>query len=385
MVLRGNSRGFTLVEILFGLGILTIALMALMQSTVAMGRLDSSIRTRGSFHQTMTEIQMVLGKSDSCAKAIVDNGKTFDPDPITGVFPQNLDSITVGTGAGGLVIASTAAPAKNGFRISAVRFTNTPAFANLGSNEYIVNMEVVGIPSDPFGLVGGSTLKRDFKMRLTIDPGTKKITKCSTSSDEDGAGLHGSVPFSTPGTTNWTVPAGVSTVTVEIWGAGGGGSGAAGADSNYGAGGGGGGYVKKVCTVTPASVVAVAIGAGGVGGAGGGLGYGYSGAGGTGGNSCFGSCGCAAGGLGGSATCPKVSYGGGPSCGAAPGGAGGAGVISGNAGTAGANTTQGIGGTGFGGVGRGGNGGTSVDTCACGVEEGYAGGTGTNGIVIVTY
>jgi hypothetical protein len=62
-----------------------------------------------------------------------------------------------------------------------------------------------------------------------------------------------------PGTsncsTNWTVPAGVTTILVECWGGGGGGS--------TMSGGGGGGYISARLTVTPGAILPITIGAGG--------------------------------------------------------------------------------------------------------------------------
>ena len=76
--------------------------------------------------------------------------------------------------------------------------------------------------------------------------------------------------FSTAGVTSWTVPAGVTSVTVECWG--GGGSGGAGingggttASSNAG-GGGGGAYAIKAVSVTPGSIISLTVGAGGAAG-----------------------------------------------------------------------------------------------------------------------
>jgi hypothetical protein len=60
------------------------------------------------------------------------------------------------------------------------------------------------------------------------------------------------------GTSSWTVPAGVTKIYIELWGAGGGGS-------IYG-GGGGGAYIKAYFTVTAGSSVSYTIGGGGVGG-----------------------------------------------------------------------------------------------------------------------
>jgi hypothetical protein len=76
----------------------------------------------------------------------------------------------------------------------------------------------------------------------------------------------GSVTFSTPGTfTNgFTVPVGVSSITVRCWGAGGGG-GIDLANTNGGPGGGGGAYASSVLTVTPGGQFTIVVGSGGSG------------------------------------------------------------------------------------------------------------------------
>ena len=58
-------------------------------------------------------------------------------------------------------------------------------------------------------------------------------------------------------TNNWTVPTGVASVTVEMWG-GGGGSGAKvfSGQAGRGAGGGGGGYTRQAISVTPGNSIA---------------------------------------------------------------------------------------------------------------------------------
>jgi hypothetical protein len=70
-----------------------------------------------------------------------------------------------------------------------------------------------------------------------------------------------------PGSYNWTVPANVYAVCVEVWGGGGGGGGSSGATSG-GRGGGGGGYVWSIIAVTPGQVIPYVVGAGGTGGSG---------------------------------------------------------------------------------------------------------------------
>ncbi|MCA1807795.1 MAG: hypothetical protein LC687_08120, partial [Actinobacteria bacterium] len=70
--------------------------------------------------------------------------------------------------------------------------------------------------------------------------------------------------FTTSGTDTWDVPAGVTSVSVELWGAGGGGGG--GSSSSSGGAGGGGGYTAATIPVTPAETITIEVG--GSGGAG---------------------------------------------------------------------------------------------------------------------
>jgi hypothetical protein len=81
-----------------------------------------------------------------------------------------------------------------------------------------------------------------------------------------GAGaFNGLKEFTEPGTYEFVVPAGITHLMLEMWGAGGGG----GAGNVAGSGGGGGGsgaYTRTVLTVTPGAVYSITIGAGGIAG-----------------------------------------------------------------------------------------------------------------------
>jgi hypothetical protein len=94
--------------------------------------------------------------------------------------------------------------------------------------------------------------------------------------------------------TSWTVPEGVTNVTVEAWGGGGGGGGDA-STGNNGAGGGGGGAFSRgnSIAVTSGNIIPISIGPAGTAGSTGG------GNGGTGGNTTFGTAVVAVGGAGG--------------------------------------------------------------------------------------
>jgi len=75
--------------------------------------------------------------------------------------------------------------------------------------------------------------------------------------------------FTTSGTGNFTVPAGVTSVAVEVWGGGGGGGRASGTNGAAGGGGGGGAYAKKTFTglTGGTSIIYYNVGAFGAGGA----------------------------------------------------------------------------------------------------------------------
>lgn len=85
-----------------------------------------------------------------------------------------------------------------------------------------------------------------------------------------GSSAGGMKNFFEPGTYQFTVPAGVTTMEVQVWGAGGGGAGN-GFGITYrgyrmdtsGMSGGGGGYSRKIIRVTPGNVLSVIVGRGG--------------------------------------------------------------------------------------------------------------------------
>ena len=162
--------------------------------------------------------------------------------------------------------------------------------------------------------------------------------------------------FTTPGTTTWTVPAGVYEVTVEAIG--GGGAGSSGSGSVGGAGGGGGGYVRGTIAVTPGTQEEIVVGAGG------------SGSGGTshfrnsttlsaGGGASGAAGGSGGSGAGSSATVTRTGGDGAANFGQSGGGGGGA-AGSNEDGASGSRTTGGLGGEELGGRGGDGAGGTSL-------------------------
>ena len=190
--------------------------------------------------------------------------------------------------------------------------------------------------------------------------------------------------FENAGTYTFTVPAGVTSLTVEVWG---GGGGARGDGSGSRSGGGGGAYAKSTLSVTPGQVHNVVVGAGGTAtsnpGQSGGISYFGTNlvvaAGGSGGGSSGGAGGLVAnstgtvrfaGGAGGN-TSPGANNGGGG------GGGSGSATANGTNGSASSGSTGGAGGTGG---GAGGKGGDNGQPGADGVGRGGGGGgRGNNG------
>jgi len=189
------------------------------------------------------------------------------------------------------------------------------------------------------------------------------------------------VSSSSSGVGSWTVPCGVTSITVQCWGGGGGGGGDGTNNSIGGAGGGSGAYVTTTIAVTGGQVYSYTVGAAGTGGSGAGAGT-AGGAtkfsaitanGGLGGASNSSTATGTVSGSGGTVTNGTAGAGGGANGGtggSAPGAGGGAGGAGGSAGSDGANGSA----PGGGGGGADDEGGSS-----------NSGGNGGIGKVSVTY
>jgi hypothetical protein len=194
--------------------------------------------------------------------------------------------------------------------------------------------------------------------------------------------------YSSQGADTYTVPSGVTSLTVKMWGGGGGGGG--GAATAAGAAGGGAGYVTATLSVTPGEVLNVYVGGGGAGGSynnggndagSGGGGGGYSslyrsstilalaGGGGGGGGARQGTAGGAGGAGGGTTAVAGTTVGNGAGGGAGTASAGGTGGTGGNnGGSNGSSLTGGAGADGRSAAGNDGGG------AAGGLATGGAGG-----------
>ncbi len=185
-----------------------------------------------------------------------------------------------------------------------------------------------------------------------------------------------SVTHRFPASGTFTVPPGVTSITVKAWGAGGGGGERSPNGADAGGGGGGGGYAGGVMTVTPFSTITVTVGTGGVGA----IANGNNGT--AGGNTIV---------TDGTSTITAIGGGRGTSVnGGGVGGAGGGASFAGSVASqvtrtggnaANANNSANFGGGGGGGAGDANNGSNATNTTAGagGTANGGAGGGGSNG------
>lgn len=211
------------------------------------------------------------------------------------------------------------------------------------------------------------------------------------------------ITYTNKGTYTWTVPCGVTSITVQCWGGGGAGGGSTNNNSNNGGGGGGGGYSRSVLALTPGATYTINVGAGGIGdnnsgedGGNSSLALGattfivaYGGKGGIGGNVANGTGGAGGtgnlynGGKGANGLSGNYGGGGGSSAGNASNGNngsganGGAAVANGGSGGNGASSNNSNGGD----AGSPGGGGGGADRGG----SNRSGGNGGNGKIIITY
>jgi sugar lactone lactonase YvrE len=259
-------------------------------------------------------------------------------------------------------------------------------------------------------IVHGLTFSSDGTKFYIVSDGNNTIveytdgssSQSSVTTDSSGNGHNGAMSFpsfinkqtfSSVGTTTFSVPSDITSITIKAWGAGGGSAGSGSASGSNGAAGGGGGFAEDTVTVTPGASLSVLVGGGGVGGAvsgcvqaSGGGGGGYSGV----HDASYSYYVIAPGGGGGGSGSDSSSEDGGP--GGAGGGATGTNGTDGQAGFSAAGTgggggtptSGGAGGSGGGTGGdasdgasnMGGTGGQNGTTCAGGAGGTIGGGTG---------
>lgn len=164
------------------------------------------------------------------------------------ITPPPVGSTLVTVQSTGTVIADP-----NISRIVRAQF-GKPSFAKFA---WALNSEFVrfGTTAEVFGPIHSNVGIRFDGLAHNLVTSAK-----ATYSDPDNS-FQNVETFSTPGTTNWTAPAGVTSVIVEAWG--GGGAGGQRTTNGCGGGGGGGAYAQGVVTVVPGNNYQIVVGVAG--------------------------------------------------------------------------------------------------------------------------
>jgi polygalacturonase len=242
-----------------------------------------------------------------------------------------------------------------------VNFTSSDAAASLPSNSSTTLVKGTAAVSVILNTAGSQT--------VTASDQADVLTACTSPDVTVVQASQVLTTLTTSSSSPWTVPAGVTSIEIQMWGGGGGGGGVSVSTSgSYGAGGGGGGgaYTATILTnLTPGSTIAFSVGGGGVAGPSTGTANGGAGT-----NTTFTGATTAKGGSGGGGTSTAGVAG--------AGGAGGTGgAYHGGNGAAGTSTTSG-GGGGSAGTNAPGNS-ASGPTGGTAVSGGGAGATGITG------
>jgi hypothetical protein len=211
-------------------------------------------------------------------------GTSFGALTIDGITLQLGDSVLVknetGGATNGIYVCTTTGSASAGYVLTRRSDFNSATSITAGDTVLV--------------LQGGANTNTVWTL-TTAGPITVGTTPLTFVKISDATIPSGQV-FGTNGT--FIVPAGVTKISVEMWGGGGGGGGSytnAGGCQAYGGGGGGGSYSRGIFTVTPGTSYAATIGNGGAGG----LANAGSGTGGDGGTTSLGALLSASGGFGG--------------------------------------------------------------------------------------
>ena len=148
-------------------------------------------------------------------------------------------------------------------------FSVTPTYSTSGLTNQATVSQGTGANSNVFTITPSTNEANagTFTVTFTASDGVNSAVINSTF-DLTFAAPPGGVLFDTVGTTNWTVPAGVTSICAVCVGGGGGGSGSTLSTNGTSGGGGGGGSLNwhNDISVTPGEILTVTVGAGGTGG-----------------------------------------------------------------------------------------------------------------------
>lgn len=260
-----RKDGFSLVEMMVVVAIGGLIVLAFSQFINNALKGQKNVQNAVDWDILKTSVNLVLN-TKACDGAFLDGGNqlvqfTFkSPLPTTGNV-LNVPVAVTKLSQGGTPVLDMGKPQLGGgLTLTKVEISNAVAdgsevVGGVTYNRYASILSVSAKKADAsFGAPG---YDKTFGVRLLVNPlNANRVEKCSV-----GGSSHNVEAFRTAGGPfTWTVPPGVTSITVEVWGAGGGGCGEA------GGAGGAGGYALCQGNVISGQTYTYSIGAGGLGG-----------------------------------------------------------------------------------------------------------------------
>lgn len=259
--------------------IIVILLVLLLLITSGLMSQTLTIANNGSYSTSSSETYTDLSLGNSAVLTVNSghtltiNGNATSNNGFGIIVEENATLIITGTLTGNNNINLNIL---GGFEIGSISISNNGSLTVGGTGVITINGN--------FTTGSGATIAVDGSLSVdgNLDLGTgSTITNdgsLSISGEYSGPEISGGgetilteteiFSTATPSAVAWTCPDGVTSVTVEAWGAGGGAGNSNNAEGNGGGGGGGGAYSKRVITVVPGTIYYYYVGDGGNGGPG---------------------------------------------------------------------------------------------------------------------
>lgn len=278
-----NSKGMSLVEIMVAIGLTSVISLVVMQSLSVSMKSARFVSSRSDYDALEKQINLGLRTPAICNYNFANPAHPMGV--LTNVTAATLaagiditNRLPITDGPGGLAIIPGAAQnfRFGGLYVWSVILSNPKT---LGPGAYLVDLVVNAGPA-PLGengqqaSVGSNAIKAGVVVMRFYTDGANNVNGCETGLGTND--LSNARMFDANGA--FTVPANVSQVRVEVWGAGGGGGSGfastaagvqeAGKNVTFGEGGGSGAYLSYLIPANPNDVLNITVGNGGAGGLG---------------------------------------------------------------------------------------------------------------------
>jgi len=260
------NLGFSLVEIIIGLGLIGVVIMVMMTVFNNFFQKMHSLGRKQDVLELKAQMLQHLNRPEVCTWQLRD--KVIDvsmaptlASPSPSVVSLSDDTIYLGLNNSSAVMARRGerVPAStSNLSVAAVSFRNIYSTGVI--NEYRGQFEVIFAQDHGDYSLKPAVMNQTIRVVASDPPNAKRIAYCYGSASADsGSGILANIAtFELPGSHTWVAPDGVTRIQVEVWAGGGGGCG------KSGGAGGGGGYSVCVLNVVSGETYQMEVGAAGV-------------------------------------------------------------------------------------------------------------------------